>query len=158
MYIPPKENLTQRYLITSNHKDFKFKCGPDWIILLRNNIIFEPFRTELTWFIRYVYYWNLQFLNNVIIIKNKRSSTLDICDHSRFWLPVVLLATSLYKDPNCQHLFCLRHVVRRGCCEYVRVFVMAMSGTSVWLHFSSNLHPCSDLHTVETHMLWFAKT
>jgi len=23
----------------------------------------------LTWFIRYIYYWNLQFLNNVIILK-----------------------------------------------------------------------------------------
>jgi hypothetical protein len=25
----------------------------------------------LTWFIRYIYYWNLQFLNNVIINKTK---------------------------------------------------------------------------------------
>jgi hypothetical protein len=25
--------------------------------------------STLTWFIRYVYYWNLQFLNNVIMIK-----------------------------------------------------------------------------------------
>jgi hypothetical protein len=24
--------------------------------------------THFTWFIRYIYYWNLQFLNNVIII------------------------------------------------------------------------------------------
>jgi hypothetical protein len=27
--------------------------------------------SELTWFIRYIYYWNLQFLNIVIIIKTK---------------------------------------------------------------------------------------
>jgi len=27
--------------------------------------------STLTWFIRYIYYWNLQFLNNVIIIKTK---------------------------------------------------------------------------------------
>jgi hypothetical protein len=26
--------------------------------------------SALTWFIRYIYYWNLQFLNNVIIDKN----------------------------------------------------------------------------------------
>ena len=26
---------------------------------------------SLTWFIRYIYYWNLQFLNYVIIIKTK---------------------------------------------------------------------------------------
>jgi hypothetical protein len=26
---------------------------------------------ELTWFIRYIYYWNLQFPNNVIINKTK---------------------------------------------------------------------------------------
>jgi len=25
----------------------------------------------LTWFIRYIYYWNLQFQNNAIIIKTK---------------------------------------------------------------------------------------
>jgi hypothetical protein len=28
-----------------------------------------PSASTLTWFIRYVYYWNLQFLNNVIMIK-----------------------------------------------------------------------------------------
>jgi hypothetical protein len=27
--------------------------------------------SALTWLIRYIYYWNLQFLNNVIIIKTK---------------------------------------------------------------------------------------
>jgi hypothetical protein len=27
--------------------------------------------SALTWFIRYIYYWNLQFLNNVIINKTK---------------------------------------------------------------------------------------
>ena len=27
--------------------------------------------SSLTWVIRYIYYWNLQFLNNVIIIKTK---------------------------------------------------------------------------------------
>jgi hypothetical protein len=27
--------------------------------------------SALTWFIRYIYYWNLQFLNNVIIINTK---------------------------------------------------------------------------------------
>ena len=27
--------------------------------------------SALTWFIRYIYYWILQFLNNVIIIKTK---------------------------------------------------------------------------------------
>jgi hypothetical protein len=27
--------------------------------------------SALTWFIRYIYYWNLQFLNNVIIHKTK---------------------------------------------------------------------------------------
>jgi hypothetical protein len=27
--------------------------------------------SALTWFIRYIYYWNLQFLNNVIIDKTK---------------------------------------------------------------------------------------
>ena len=27
--------------------------------------------SELTWFIIYIYYWNLQFLNNVIINKTK---------------------------------------------------------------------------------------
>ena len=27
--------------------------------------------SALTWFIRYIYYWNLEFLNNVIIHKTK---------------------------------------------------------------------------------------
>jgi hypothetical protein len=27
--------------------------------------------STLPWFIRYIYYWNLQFLNNVIINKTK---------------------------------------------------------------------------------------
>jgi hypothetical protein len=27
--------------------------------------------SSLTWFIRYIYYWNVQFLNNVIMIKKK---------------------------------------------------------------------------------------
>ena len=31
------------------------------------------------WFVRYIYHWNLQFLNYVIIIKTK-------VDHNRFWL------------------------------------------------------------------------
>jgi hypothetical protein len=39
----------------------------------------------LTWFIRYIYDWNLQFLNNVIILK-LRFSPSDIGDLSRFWL------------------------------------------------------------------------
>ena len=30
----------------------------------------EVSASALTWFIRYIYYWNLQFLNNVIINKN----------------------------------------------------------------------------------------
>ena len=29
--------------------------------------------SSLTWLIRYIYYWNLQFLNNLIIIKTKDS-------------------------------------------------------------------------------------
>ena len=29
------------------------------------------FASALTWFIRYIYYWNLQFLNNVFINKAK---------------------------------------------------------------------------------------
>jgi hypothetical protein len=38
---------------------------PGWIILP------VDFVSALTWFMRYVYYWYLQFLNNVIIIKIK---------------------------------------------------------------------------------------
>ena len=41
----------------------------------------------LTWFIRYIYYRNLQFLNIVIINeKNQGSPPSDIGDLSRFWL------------------------------------------------------------------------
>ena len=39
--------------------------------LLVPEAIIHPVVSALTWFIRYVYYWNLQFLNNVIIIKTK---------------------------------------------------------------------------------------
>jgi hypothetical protein len=41
--------------------------------LLVSEIIICPVVSvsALTWFIRYMYHWNLQFLNNVIIIKTK---------------------------------------------------------------------------------------
>jgi hypothetical protein len=42
----------------------------------------------LTWFIRYIFYRNLHFLNHVIITKIKMSS-LGIGDLSRFWLACV---------------------------------------------------------------------
>jgi hypothetical protein len=42
-------------------------------VLLVPEGIIHPVITvsALTWFIRYIYYWNLQLLNNVIIIKTK---------------------------------------------------------------------------------------
>ena len=42
--------------------------------------------SELTWFIRYIYYWNLQFLNNAIFNQTKGSPSLDTGDLSRIWL------------------------------------------------------------------------
>jgi hypothetical protein len=48
--------------------------------------------SAVTWFVRYIYYWKLLFLNNIIINKTTHSG---ICALSRFWLsglsPLVLL-------------------------------------------------------------------
>ena len=43
------------------------------LILFTSSCIICPVVSVLglTWFIRYIYYWNLQVLNNVIIIKSK---------------------------------------------------------------------------------------
>jgi len=44
--------------------------------------------STLTWFIGYIYYWNFQFLNNVIIIKRKvsqRKVILADFDYPVFW-------------------------------------------------------------------------
>ena len=59
--------------------------------------------SALTWFIRYIYFWNLQFLHNVIINKTKvllpqvEVTLGDLGDHSRLWLsclgPLILLLT-----------------------------------------------------------------
>ena len=35
------------------------------------DIFINSSASSLTWFIRYIYYWNLQVLNNVIINKTK---------------------------------------------------------------------------------------
>ena len=57
-------------------------CG----LLVPECIIRPVVRTlELPWFIRYIYNWNLQFLNNVIINKLRFSSPPGIGDHSRFY-------------------------------------------------------------------------
>jgi hypothetical protein len=80
--------------------------------LCRWNIRFRgynpPSVSVLTWFITYIYYWNLQFSNNVIIIKTKvlllrtYLTLADVgCDVSGFLFsclgPLVLLLLKTYK-------------------------------------------------------------
>ena len=47
--------------------------------------------SALTWFIRNIYYWNIQFLNNVIIIKTKVLLPQASMDMSDFDYSVFLL-------------------------------------------------------------------
>ena len=44
------------------------RCGR---LLVPGGICQVVSASTLTWFIRYIYYWNLQFLNNIIIKKTK---------------------------------------------------------------------------------------
>ena len=67
----------------------------------------------LTWFIRYIYYWNSQFLNNVIFIKAKfLHHPLPLGDLSWFWLPcldssIFLLSKySVLQSFNLEYTWC----------------------------------------------------
>ena len=51
--------------------------------------------SALTWFIRYIYYWNLEFLSNVIIIKTK--VLLPQVLWLFCWGPLILLLTNTIK-------------------------------------------------------------
>jgi len=42
-------------------------------------------------FIKYIYYRNMQFLNNVIINKNKGSPPSGISDFNRYWLFYIII-------------------------------------------------------------------
>ena len=55
-------------------RDMKKDC---WFLMWRQldkfliNSTSQCFETDMVYFIRYIFYWNLQFLNHVIIIKTK---------------------------------------------------------------------------------------
>jgi len=58
--------------------------------------------SELTWFIRYICYWNIRFQNNVIINKTKLPPS-EIDDRSWFWLS--FLDPLVYLLPKTFNLF-----------------------------------------------------
>jgi hypothetical protein len=59
------------YFVTIRSQYFDFSFGTSGNILLGTGIEYWRLHCLWTWFIRYIYYWNLHFLNNVIINKTK---------------------------------------------------------------------------------------
>ena len=62
-------NLISTFLLLSVYRWVDTSAGG---LVVPEGIIHQVVRASaMTWFIRYIYYWNLQFLNNVIIYKAK---------------------------------------------------------------------------------------
>ena len=95
------KHFVQEWIANKNAKLKSFPDMPDkWtehtykFEFINNTITFD-YSVFVIYFIRYIYYWNLQFLNNVIIITTDFFSLSGIDDISRIglfcWNPWVLL-------------------------------------------------------------------
>jgi hypothetical protein len=55
-------------IVVFTDKHFFWHCWLKWVHIFKLYLLNLVYVGQ-TWFIRYIYHWNLQFLNNVIIIK-----------------------------------------------------------------------------------------
>jgi len=91
--------------------------------------------SALTRFTRYIYYWNLQFLNNVIIIKTKGLHSSGIYGLSRFWLsclgPFVFIASKTYLAFQSLDFECTRSCVLNWIFTFYYIWILLFSKSRI---------------------------